>query len=93
MISRAGYTGEDGFEISVDPKNVVRMAEQIEEQKEVMLAGLGARDSLRLEAGMCLHGNDISESTNPAEAVLLWTVRKKYIEDQKEKYLGFDSLQ
>lgn len=75
-IFRSGYTGEDGFEISVHNDQVINFVNLLLKDERVKPAGLGARDSLRLEAGLCLHGNDIDESTNPAEAGLMWTVRK-----------------
>ncbi len=74
MISRSGYTGEDGFELSVAADDVVRLAERLLESDEVATAGLGSRDSLRLEAGLCLHGNDIDETTSPVEAALEWAI-------------------
>jgi len=73
-VTRCGYTGEDGFEIGVNDLDAVQLAEALLEQPEVKPAGLGARDSLRLEAGMCLYGNDIDESTTPIEAGLTWTI-------------------
>ena len=75
-VYRSGYTGEDGFEISVHNNQSIQFAELLLKDQRVQPAGLGARDSLRLEAGLCLHGNDIDETTNPAEAGLMWTVRK-----------------
>ncbi|CAL1686986.1 unnamed protein product [Lasius platythorax] len=76
-ISRCGYTGEDGFEISVPAKDAINLVEKILEIPGVKLAGLGARDSLRLEAGLCLYGNDINEDTTPIEAALTWLVAKR----------------
>jgi len=78
-ITRCGYTGEDGFEISVPSEKVVELAEGLLATQEgtVELAGLGARDSLRLEAGLCLYGNDIDEETTPCEATLVWTIGKR----------------
>lgn len=75
-VYRSGYTGEDGFEISINNNQVVAFADILLKDPRVQPAGLGARDSLRLEAGLCLHGNDIDEGINPAEAGLMWTVRK-----------------
>lgn len=77
LVSRSGYTGEDGFEISVPPDNAEVVAQRILNQPEVMPAGLGARDSLRLEAGLCLYGNDIDELTTPIEADLAWVIGKR----------------
>lgn len=76
-ITRCGYTGEDGVEISVPADKTVHVAEGLLECDEVKLAGLGARDSLRLEAGLCLYGNDIDETTTPVEAALTWTIGKR----------------
>jgi aminomethyltransferase len=74
LISRSGYTGEDGFEISVPADGASVVAQRILDEREVISAGLGARDSLRLEAGLCLYGNDIDELTSPVEADLAWTI-------------------
>jgi aminomethyltransferase len=76
-ISRSGYTGEDGFEISVPADSAIAFAERLLAEPEVAPAGLGARDSLRLEAGLCLYGNDIDELTTPVEAGLNWTIAKR----------------
>jgi aminomethyltransferase len=76
-LARGGYTGEDGFEIAVPESKAARIAELLVAQPEVALAGLGARDSLRLEAGMCLYGHDLDETTTPIEAGLLWTIGKR----------------
>ena len=73
-ISRSGYTGEDGFEISVPADGSELFYARLLEQEAVSPAGLGARDSLRLEAGLCLYGNDIDETTSPVEASLEWAV-------------------
>jgi aminomethyltransferase len=76
-ISRSGYTGEDGFEISIPAADAEAFAEKLLAEPEVAPAGLGARDSLRLEAGLCLYGNDIDELTTPVEANLRWTIAKR----------------
>lgn len=78
-VTRCGYTGEDGFELSVDKERAVDLTKALLESKEadVKPAGLGPRDSLRLEAGLCLYGNDIDENTTPVEAVLVWTIGKR----------------
>ncbi|XP_050420429.1 aminomethyltransferase, mitochondrial [Adelges cooleyi] len=76
-INRCGYTGEDGFEISVPTDQVTTIAETLLGNESVKLAGLGARDTLRLEAGMCLHGSDIDITTTPVEAALVWTISRK----------------
>lgn len=67
------------FQISVPQSRVVELTEKLLTNSEVKLAGLGARDSLRLEAGLCLYGNDIDETTTPVEATLLWTIGKNLI--------------
>lgn len=72
-VARGGYTGEDGFEISIPPSETVDVA-QILSKLPVQLTGLGARDSLRLEAGMCLYGNDLDEGISPVEAGLTWVI-------------------
>ena len=77
LVSRSGYTGEDGFEISVPGDRAEAFARILLRQPGVMPAGLGARDSLRLEAGLCLYGNDIDETTNPVEAALTWVIGKR----------------
>jgi aminomethyltransferase len=77
LVSRSGYTGEDGFELSVPLGLTVTLADRLLEHQEVVPAGLGARDSLRLEAGLCLYGNDIDETTSPAEAGLVWAISKR----------------
>lgn len=74
IVSRSGYTGEDGFEISIDSNHVLALARSLLAQPDVALAGLGARDSLRLEAGLCLYGTDIDGTTTPIEANLNWTI-------------------
>ena len=76
IITRSGYTGEDGFEIAT-PADVAReIAEGLLENPDVAPIGLGARDSLRLEAGLCLYGSDINETTTPVEAALSWAIQK-----------------
>lgn len=74
--SRSGYTGEDGFEISCAADSASDLAASLLGHSEVELIGLGARDSLRLEAGLCLYGNDIDETTSPVEAGLTWAINK-----------------
>ncbi len=76
FITRSGYTGEDGFEISVHEMQTEALAHLLLAQPEVKPAGLGARNSLRLEAGLCLYGNDIDTSTTPIEAGLNWAIQK-----------------
>lgn len=76
FISRSGYTGEDGFEISVPAEKAVELAKLLLAQAEVAPIGLGARDSLRLEAGLCLYGHDMDASITPVEASLAWALSK-----------------
>ena len=76
FLTRSGYTGEDGFEISVHASHADALARALLAQTEVKPIGLGARNSLRLEAGLCLYGNDIDTTTNPVEANLLWAMQK-----------------
>ena len=76
FLTRSGYTGEDGFEISVHNDHAEALARALLAQPEVQPVGLGARNSLRLEAGLCLYGNDIDETTHPVEANLLWAMQK-----------------
>jgi aminomethyltransferase len=75
-VSRSGYTGEDGFEISVPAERAEALARALLAQPEVAPIGLGARDSLRLEAGLCLYGHDIETATTPVEADLAWALSK-----------------
>ena len=76
FVTRSGYTGEDGFEISVPEVRAVELARALLAQPEVGPAGLGARDTLRLEAGLCLYGHDIDATTSPIEAGLQWAIQK-----------------
>ena len=77
VVSRSGYTGEDGFEISLAAGEAEALARLLLAEAEVAPIGLGARDSLRLEAGLCLHGHDIDATTTPIEAGLRWTIAKR----------------
>lgn len=77
LVSRSGYTGEDGVEVSVPADKAEAFARALLALPGVQPAGLGARDSLRLEAGLCLYGNDIDETTSPVEAALTWTIGKR----------------
>jgi aminomethyltransferase len=77
FVSRSGYTGEDGFEISVLSGEAEALADALLGFPEVVPIGLGARDSLRLEAGLCLYGNDLDELTSPIEAALTWVIGKR----------------
>lgn len=76
IISRSGYTGEDGFEISIPATSAEDVVKRILEHPDVLPIGLGARDSLRLEAGLCLYGNDIDTQTTPVEGALEWAMQK-----------------
>jgi len=76
FVSRSGYTGEDGFEISVPAEQAERLARMLLASEDVLPIGLGARDSLRLEAGLCLYGHDIDTSTTPVEGALEWSIQK-----------------
>jgi len=76
FVSRSGYTGEDGFEISVPAEHAERLAGTLLATSDVLPIGLGARDSLRLEAGLCLYGHDIDTSTTPVEGALEWSIQK-----------------
>jgi aminomethyltransferase len=76
FVTRSGYTGEDGFEISIGNEHVDSFARALLAQAEVKPIGLGARNSLRLEAGLCLYGNDIDTTTTPVEAGLNWAIQK-----------------
>ncbi|CAK1593903.1 unnamed protein product [Parnassius mnemosyne] len=80
-VTRCGYTGEDGVEISIPADKANTVTEALLQSSDVKLAGLGARDSLRLEAGLCLYGNDIDESVTPVEANLTWLIAKRRREE------------
>ncbi len=77
LVSRSGYTGEDGFEISVAGSDVVRLWDLLLQDERVKPIGLGARDSLRLEGGLCLYGHDIDTTTSPIEGGLSWSIQKR----------------
>lgn len=77
IVSRCGYTGEDGFEISTPVDHAIDLAEALLAEAEIGPIGLGARDSLRLEAGLCLYGQDIDATTTPVEADLVWSIGKR----------------
>ena len=76
FVSRSGYTGEDGFEISVPAEQAEALVTALLDNPDVLPIGLGARDSLRLEAGLCLYGHDIDTTTTPVEGALEWSVQK-----------------
>jgi glycine cleavage system T protein (aminomethyltransferase) len=88
LVSRSGYTGEDGFEISVANEYAVALADLLLAQNGVEPVGLGARDSLRLEAGLCLYGHELTESITPVEAGLQWIVK-----GQRSNYAGAEIIQ
>jgi aminomethyltransferase len=77
FVTRSGYTGEDGYEISIPADKAEHVARTLLGEREVEAIGLGARDSLRLEAGLCLYGSDIDTTTTPIEAGLIWTISKR----------------
>ena len=81
IVNRCGYTGEDGYELMVPMDQAEKLARLFMAQDKVEVIGLGARDSLRLEAGLCLYGHDIDENTSPIEAGLNWIIAKKYLGD------------
>lgn len=87
FISRTGYTGEDGFEISLPAEEAPELWDQITGHAEVMPVGLAARDSLRLEMGYCLYGHDIDVNTNPVEAGLSWVIGK-----DNQSFIGADKI-
>jgi aminomethyltransferase len=76
-LARSGYTGEDGFELSIPTEHLLVVYERLLAQPDVKPIGLGARDSLRLEAGLCLYGHDIDDATSPVEAGLAWSIGKR----------------
>ncbi|MGA7383522.1 MAG: glycine cleavage system aminomethyltransferase GcvT [Methylocella sp.] len=89
-ISRSGYTGEDGFEISLPAAAAPGFAQELLDEADVRPIGLGARDSLRLEAGFCLHGHDIDRTTGPVEAGLSWSISKRRREDGG--FFGYENV-
>ena len=86
FINRSGYTGEDGYEISLPNKLVEKFCKKLLEDKDVKLIGLGARDSLRLEAGLCLYGHALDPKTTPIEGSLSWALSKKH--KSERSFLG-----
>ncbi len=80
-VSRSGYTGEDGFELSVKADRAAALAKALLAHDDVAMIGLGARDSLRLEAGLCLYGHDLDETTSPVEGNLVWSIQKRRREE------------
>ena len=91
LVSRSGYTGEDGYEISVPADKAEALARRLLDEAEVAPAGLGARDSLRLEAGLCLYGHDLDPGTTPVEADLVWAMQKR--RRQEGGFPGADVVQ
>jgi aminomethyltransferase len=90
FVSRSGYTGEDGFEIGLPAPDARELATRLLTDGRVLWVGLAARDSLRLEAGLCLHGQDIAADIDPVSAGLMWAVPKKVREDGR--FIGADTL-
>ncbi len=90
FMSRSGYTGEDGFEIALPERDARELLNKLLADERVMWIGLAARDSLRLEAGLCLHGNDITLDINPVDAALMWAVPKSVRTDGN--FVGADAL-
>ena len=93
-LNRAGYTGEDGFEISVKNADAEKLAKILLSQNEVEAIGLGARDSLRLESGLCLYGHELNEDITPIEAGLIWSISKSRRKggDKEGGFLGADKV-
>lgn len=94
-VSRCGYTGEDGFEISLPHESVVDFANELIKDESVKLAGLGPRDSLRLEAGLCLYGHDLDDTVSPIEGALTWTIgkaRRSQIGIQNGGFIGSEKI-
>jgi glycine cleavage system T protein (aminomethyltransferase) len=81
FVTRSGYSGEDGYEISIPNDQAAALCQKLLDEAEVAPIGLGARDSLRLEAGLCLYGHDLTENTTPASATLLWAISKRRREE------------
>ncbi|MAR79052.1 MAG: glycine cleavage system protein T [Rhodospirillaceae bacterium] len=89
-VSRTGYTGEDGFEVSIPNKSVEKFFDYLIDNSLTNLAGFGARDVLRIEAGLCLYGQDINNSISPVEAGLSWLINKKKLQDLS--FIGSEKL-
>lgn len=92
IVTRCGYTGEDGFEIFAPKSAAVSLWQQLRDTEEVRLAALGARDALRLEAGLCLYGHDIDDKTTPSEAGLSWVVGKARRDPNSIPFPGSDKI-
>ena len=93
-VARSGYTGEDGFEISLADKDAVDFARSLLDNETAKPIGLASRDSLRLEAGLCLYGHELDESTTPVEAALSWVVSKsrRNVTQEDQKFNGYDKI-
>jgi len=89
-ISRSGYSGEDGYEISIHESKVRSLADRLLKESEVKPIGLGARDSLRLEAGLCLYGHELDLTTSPVEANIQWSIQKRRREEGG--FLGYERV-
>jgi aminomethyltransferase len=92
LIHRCGYTGEDGFEISLPSQSAEELARDLLSHDSVNAIGLGARDSLRLEAGLCLYGHDMDDHTSPIEAGLSWTIARKYRDGEYANFPGAEII-
>jgi len=92
LVTRCGYTGEDGFEVFVPGESAVNVWRQLKSEPEVRLAALGARDALRLEAGLCLYGHDLEEDITPAEAGLSWVVGKARRSAEAKPFIGSERI-
>jgi aminomethyltransferase len=90
FLTRSGYTGEDGFEIGLPEADARELLAKLFEDERVQWVGLAARDSLRLEAGLCLHGQDITSDINPVDAGLMWAIPKEI--RASGNYIGADAL-
>lgn len=90
QVTRCGYTGEDGFEISATHNEIEALSDILLSNSDVQLIGLGARDSLRLEAGMCLYGHELDETINPVAARLMWCITKRRMTEGG--FIGFDKI-
>jgi aminomethyltransferase len=92
LVTRCGYTGEDGFEIFVPGSTAVQLWAKLKNEPEVRLAALGARDALRLEAGLCLYGHDLDEDITPIEAGLTWVVGKARRSGARANFIGAEKI-
>ena len=90
LISRTGYTGEDGFELSVPNTQIENIVKQFSDHSDILQCGLGCRDSLRLEAGLCLYGNELDETVSPIEANLKWAISKSRLE--QGGFVGYQKI-